>query len=160
MLSSRQIFFLGFLFCTAMLAIAGYFQFIEHYEPCPLCIIQRVLVLAVAVVMLLAVIHHPATMGVRIYSLLSLIFSVAGAVVSARHVWIQHLPADQVPMCGPGLSFMLDNYPLADVIKRVLTGSGECAEVVWTFLGLSIPAWTCVAFIFLALLSFSQLVRR
>lgn len=160
MLSSRQMFFLGFLFCTVMLAVAGYFQFIEHYEPCPLCIIQRLLVLAVGLLMLLAVIHNPGRTGIRIYSFLSFIFALAGVGVSARHVWIQNLPADQVPMCGPGLNFMLENYPIAEVLNKVLKGSGECAEVVWTFLGLSIPAWTGVAFIILALISLSQLLRK
>jgi disulfide bond formation protein DsbB len=72
-------------------------------------------------------------------------------IVSGRHVWIQNLPADQVPSCGPGLSYMFENFPLSKTIEAMLSGTGECADVLWTFLGLSIPAWTFVAFAALAI---------
>lgn len=158
--SSRSLFLLGFLLCASMLAVAGYFQFVDHLEPCPLCILQRVFTLIVGVVFLLAVLHNPRGWGIKFYGFLAGIVALIGAAISARHVWLQNLPEDQVPSCGPGLNFMLDNFPLNDAIKMVLSGSGECAEVLWTFMGLSIPAWTFIAFIFLAVLSLSQLFRR
>jgi len=143
-----------------MLGIAGYFQFVEHLEPCPLCILQRVFTLFVGVLMLVAVLHNPKQLGIRIYGLLIGLIALMGAGVSARHVWLQSLPEDQVPTCGPGLNFILDNFPLGDAVNMVMRGSGECAEVVWTFLGLSIPGWTFIAFISLAILSVSQLFRK
>ena len=158
--STRSLFFIGFLFCAAMLAVAGYFQFLEHLEPCPLCILQRVFVLFVAVVLLLAVLHNPRGWGIKVYAFLAGIIALGGAAISARHVWLQSLPEDQVPSCGPGLNFMLDNFPLNEAIDMVLRGSGECAEVLWTFMGLSIPAWTLIAFIGLAFMALSQLFRR
>lgn len=158
--SSRGLFLLGFLFCALMLAVAGYFQFVDHLEPCPLCILQRVFTLLVGVVLLLAVLHDPRGWGIKVYGFLAGMIALVGAAISTRHVWLQNLPEDQVPSCGPGLNFMLDSFPLNDVIQMVLIGSGECAEVLWKFMGLSIPAWTFIAFIALALLALSQLFRR
>jgi len=158
--SSRSLFLLGFIFCVSALAVAAYFQFIQHLEPCPLCILQRVFFALVAVILLLAILHNPRGWGIKVYGLLAGIIALIGAAISARHVWLQNLPADQVPSCGPGLNFMFDNFPLNEAINMVLRGSGECADVLWTFLGLSIPAWTFIAFIALALMTLAQLFRR
>ena len=159
MLSPRGLFLMGFLLCATMLGTAAYFQIVDHLEPCPLCILQRVFTLFVGVVMLLAVLHNPKGLGMRLYGLLAGIVALVGASISARHVWLQNLPADQVPSCGPGLNFMLDNFPLSDTINMVMRGSGECAEVLWTLMGLSIPAWTLVAFVLLMLLAWGQAFR-
>tara|TARA_R110002050_G_scaffold9504_1_gene33060 strand:- start:204091 stop:204525 length:435 start_codon:yes stop_codon:yes gene_type:complete len=143
-----------------MAGIAGYFQFVDNLEPCPLCILQRVFTMLVGLVLLIAVLHNPKTVGVRIYSFLAGLLALLGASISARHIWLQNLPEDQVPSCGPGLNFMLDNFPLSDTVNMVLRGSGECAEVLWTFIGISIPGWTLLAFISLATLSLIPLFRR
>lgn len=158
--STRNLFLLGFLFCLSAIAVAIYFQFMEHLEPCPLCILQRVFIAAVGLILLLATLHNPKSWGIKIYAFFAGIVALIGGAISARHVWLQNLPADQVPSCGPGLNFMLDNFPLSDAINMVLRGSGECADVLWTFLGLSIPAWTLIAFIGLAIMALSQLFRR
>lgn len=143
-----------------MLTVAAYFQVVDHLEPCPLCILQRVFTLLVGVIFLLSVLHNPSILGFRVYGFLAGTVALMGAAISARHVWLQNLPEDQVPTCGPGLNFMLDNFPLGEAIDMVLRGSGECAEVLWTFSGLSIPAWTFIAFISLALMSFAQVFRK
>jgi disulfide bond formation protein DsbB len=140
-----------------MLLVAGYFQFIEHLDPCPLCILQRLVVLAVGVVFLIGFIHGPQYGGRRFYGFLVSLFALIGGAISARHVWIQNLPVDQVPSCGPGLNFILDNFPLAEAVDMVLRGSGECAEVMWSLFGLTIPAWTLVAFVIMLLMGLSQL---
>ncbi len=157
---SRTVFVLGFLFCLSMLLVAGYFQFIEHLEPCPLCILQRIAILVIGLVFLLAAIHGPKTIGTRIYGSLIALFSLVGGSISAWHVRLQNLPEDQVPSCGPGLNFMLDNFPLTEAISMVLRGSGECAEVLWTFMGLSIPAWTLAAFVTLFLIGITKLFKK
>lgn len=159
-LSSRMFFLLGFLFCLSMLLVAGYFQFVEHFEPCPLCILQRVAILFIAVIFLFAAIQNPKISGIKIYSALLTLGALIGGGISAWHVHLQNLPADQVPSCGPGLNFMLGNFPLTEAISMVFKGSGECAEVLWTFWGLSIPAWTLVAFITIAILAISQFFRK
>jgi len=150
-LSPRLGFLLGFLFCASLLAVAAWFQFVEKLEPCPLCITQRIFVLAVGLLLLLAVIHQRLA---RLYGSLAGLLALGGAAVSARHVWIQNLPEDEVPDCGPGLSYVFKHFPLSETIRLLLSGTGECSEVLWTFLGLSIPAWTLVAFLGLAVWCF------
>lgn len=138
---------LGLLVSLALVGAALYMQYYEGLEPCPLCMVQRVLMILLALILLIALVHDPRrTRGRRIYGGLVAIAAGAGVAVSGRHVWLQSLPADRVPECGPGLEFMLRNFPLTQVVDMVLRGSGECAETVWTFLGLSIPGWTMLAF--------------
>jgi disulfide bond formation protein DsbB len=135
---------LGLVVCAGMMAFALYSQHVLGLEPCPLCIFQRVAVVGLGLVFLMAAIHSPGRLGRWIYAVLLLLVSLAGSAVSARHVWLQNLPPDQVPSCGPGLDFMLDTFPFTEVLNMVLSGSGECAEVSWSLLGLSMPAWTLI----------------
>jgi len=152
----RFYFLAGFLFCVGLLAAALYFQFSGGLEPCPLCVSQRIMVFAVALVMLVAVLHNPKRTGVKVYALLGFIMAVLGGTVSARHVWLQHLPPEEVPACGPGLEYMFQYFPLTDTLKAMLNGTGDCAKVDWTLLGLSMPAWVLICFSILALLSLAQ----
>lgn len=136
---------LGFLICAGLLAYAWYAQIVLKLEPCPLCIFQRVGVAAIGVGFLLAALHDPRRWGAAVYAVLIGLAALATIGVAARHIWIQHLPEGSVPACGATLDYMLDVFPLADVVRRVLTGSGECAKVTWTFLTLSMPAWVLMA---------------
>ncbi|MDE2219282.1 MAG: disulfide bond formation protein B [Gammaproteobacteria bacterium] len=145
MLTRRNLNLLGFLACVGLLGFAIYVQGVLKVEPCPLCIFQRVGVAACGVLFLLAWVHDPASWGARVYAALIMPAALATIGVAARHVWIQHLPDDAVPACGAGLGFLLQEFPLADVIRKVLTGSGECHQVNWVFLGLSMPAWVVLA---------------
>ena len=147
MSSTRKLLFSGFIFCLALLLASVYMQHVMDLEPCPLCIMQRVMVLITGIFFLIAAIHNPSKTGTRIYAGLISTSALLGAAISARHVWLQSLPADQVPSCGPGMGFIMNNFPLADALSLVLKGSGECAEVSWTFLSLSIPAWTLLTFL-------------
>jgi disulfide bond formation protein DsbB len=135
----------GFLVCMVLLGYALYAQYILQLEPCPLCIFQRVAVLAMAVVFLLAAVHNPGRSGTLIYSVLLAVAGFAGMAIAGRHVWLQNLPPEKVPACGPGLDFMLDAFPLFEVLEVVLTGSGECATIDWQFLGLSMPVWVLIS---------------
>ncbi|HSQ04433.1 MAG TPA: disulfide bond formation protein B, partial [Burkholderiales bacterium] len=130
---------------------ALYLQYVEHQEPCPLCIFQRIVFLAMMAVFIIAAIHGPRSAGAIVYSGLVAVFAVIGTAIATRHVWLQHLPAEQVPACGPGLEYLLKKMPLTDVLGKVLSGSGECAEVGWTFLGLSIAGWSLVWFVVLGI---------
>ena len=159
-LSLRGVFFVGALACATMMGVALYLQHQQGLEPCPLCILQRVLVSVTGVIMLLAALQNPADTGRRLYGVLLLIPGIAGIIVAGRHVWLQSLPADQVPECGPGLEYMLQAFPFQETLSMVFKGSGECAEVQWTFLSLSIPAWTLVIFIALSLFALSLLAAR
>ena len=101
------------------------------------------------VVFLIGALHGPRRVGAYVYSALLTIISLAGAGIATRHVWLQHLPKDKVPECGPGLGYMLDRFPLADAFAKIFRGSGECAEVGWKLLGLSIAEWSLVWFVLL-----------
>ncbi len=135
----------GFLTCTALMAYALYAQHQLMLEPCPLCILQRVAVIAIGAMFLFAALHNPAGRLRYLYMCLIGAASILGAIVAGRHVWLQNLPEDRVPACGPGLDYMLDNFPFREVLDMVFTGSGECATLDWQFLGLSMPAWVLVA---------------
>ena len=135
------------LFCAGLLAYAYYLQFHDDLDPCPLCIFQRVAFLATGLLFLAAAIQGPGRIGSRIYAVLISSAGLTGAGIAARHVWIQSLPPGQAPECGPGLDYMLEVFPLTDTLKMVFTGSGECAEVSWTFLGISMPAWALLNFL-------------
>lgn len=143
----RICFLLGFVACASLLGVGAYLQFVEELEPCPLCISQRLAILATGVVFLLAGLHNRRR---KVYAVVSVVTALSGASISARHVWLQHLPPEEVPECSPGLEYVFQHFPLADTIKLMLTGTGECAKVDWTLLGFSIPAWTLLAFLLLA----------
>lgn len=158
--SCRQTNFLIALLAATAMAFALYLQHGVGLEPCPLCVFQRVAVIAAGGIALLAALHGPQAGGQRVYAALTALAALAGVIVAGRHVWLQHLPADQVPACGPGLDYWLDALPLQEVVRQVFQGSGECAKVDWTWLGVSLPGWTLVLFCGLLLLAFWQLLRR
>ncbi|WP_444679295.1 disulfide bond formation protein B [Halomonas sp. E19] len=142
----------GLAFCTLMMLVALGLEHIGGLEPCPLCIFQRVAVLAAAAVFTIAAIHNPrGRVGAAIYGGLSLAAVIGGIGVAWRHLWLQSLPPDQVPSCGPGLDYMMDILPMRDVVAMVLSGSGECAEIDFLLLGISLPGWTLIGFLVLAL---------
>ncbi len=133
--------------CVALLGVGYYLQFHDGLEPCPLCIFQRIAYFAVAVLALIAGAHKPHFRGATIYAALIFLAAALGAGVAGRQVWLQHLPADRVPECGPGLDFLLEMYPLVETIRTVLRGSGDCAKVDWTMLSFSIAEWSLLCFI-------------
>jgi disulfide bond formation protein DsbB len=142
----------GFGIVVALMAYALYAQHVQGLDACPLCIFQRVGMIALGLVFLLAAIHGAGRLGSRVYLVLGLGAAIGGGAVSARHVYLQSLPADRVPACGPGLDYMLEAFPLLDAVRLVFEGSGECAVVNWSFLGLSMPAWVLLWFGLLAAL--------
>ena len=145
--SRRATYVLGFLVCAGLMAFALYLQYGLDLDPCPLCIFQRVAVIACGIVFLVAAIQNPGHRGAAFYAILTFVITGVGAALAAWHVWIQGQPKGSVPSCGMGLDYMLETMPLTDVISKVLKGSGECAEQGWLFLGLAIPSWTFVFFV-------------
>jgi disulfide bond formation protein DsbB len=154
------LFAVGAVLCAALMAAALYLQHGLRLDPCPLCIFQRIFVILLGVVMLVAAVHDPRGIGRPVYAGLMLLLSALGVVVAGRHVWLQHLPADQVPECGPGLEYMLEAFPLSEALSMVFRGSGECAEVQWTFLTLSIPEWTLIVFLGLVVFALYLMLTR
>jgi len=128
--------------------------------PCPLCVFQRMAVIALGIVFLVAALHNPVGRGNLVYAGLLAVAAATGAGVAGRHVWLQNLPADQVPSCGPGFDYIIDSFPLSDALKMIFTGSGECASIDWAFLGLSMPAWVLISIILVGSLGIWNNLRR
>lgn len=160
MIPTRAWFGLGALACALLLGSGYFLQYVQGQEPCPLCLVQRGFYYAFGAVFLAAALHDPRRAGAIAYSLAGLVLALGGAGVAARHVWLQHLPADQVPACGPDLFYMLENFPLVRTIEKLFVATGQCAEVNWRFLGLSIAEWSLGWFVVLAFLAAWILLSR
>lgn len=156
----RLFYLILFLYTGSLLGYGYYTQFYQGLEPCPLCIFQRVAYIGVMIFSLVGLVHGPTGIGMRIYSGLILTSAVTGGGIAAWQVRMQRLPPDELPACGPGLDYMLDVFPLTDAIRMAFTGSGECAEVVWTFMGLSMPEWSLICFTCIAAVSAVHMVRK
>jgi disulfide bond formation protein DsbB len=140
----RVLNFAGFAICAVLMGFALYAQHILLLDPCPLCVLQRVATISLGIVFLIAALHNPTSWARITYSVLVFLTAGGGAAVAGWHWRLQNLPPTEVPACGPGLDYMFDNFPVTEALSMVFKGSGECAEVVWNFLGLSMPAWVFV----------------
>ena len=139
---------------VGLIGYALFAQYVLGLQACPLCIFQRVAFIAGGLVFLVAGLHSPGGVSARVYGLLALAANVIGGGIAARHVYIQNLPADQVPPdCGAGLDYMLDVFGPLEAVRMVLTSAGECADINWQFLGLSMPGWALVWFVLLSALA-------
>jgi len=156
----RPINLAGFLFCAGLIAYALYAQFDLGLDPCPLCIFQRIGIIALGAVFLVAALHNPRGWGARVYAVLVAVAALATVAVAARQLYIQHLPPGAIPSCGAPLSMMMKFMPLTTVIRKVLTGSGECGIINWTFLGLAMPAWVLIWAVFLGTVGTITNARR
>ena len=159
-LTVRLTHLLIFIGCIGLILTALAFQEILGLHPCPLCITQRIFVVAVGLIALLAWLHNPTSISRRLYPASGVIAALLGAGFSARHMYLQSLPADQMPSCGPGLEYMFENFPVTQAFELLLRGDGHCGDVVWQLFGLSMPAWVLLAFLGLAGLNLWQLVRK
>lgn len=154
-LNYRTINLAGFVACFLLIASALVMQHVFELEPCPLCIFQRISFMVAGGLFLIGALFNPVSAGKRaLISGLNLLALATGIGLALRHIWLQNLPPSEVPSCGPGLDYMMEVLPFTSVVRQVLSGSGECAEISWAFLGLSIPWWTLFAYIGLAGLIF------
>jgi len=158
--SPRIFYSIIFAICASLLGFGLYLEHVVGLEPCPLCIFQRVAFIVIAVISLIGTIQNPKKLLERIYTGLILIASLCGAGIAGRQIWLQHLPEDKIPECGPGLEYMLDTFPFTDALRMILSGSGECAEVQWTFLSFSIAEWSIVCFSGLIIACLTMLIRQ
>lgn len=133
-----------------MLGYALYAQYGLGLEPCPLCIFQRITILALACVFLAAALQNPRGGGRYVYAGLVGLAALATAALAIRHLYIQSQPPGSIPSCGAPLGIMLQYSPLTEVVRKVLTGGGECSQVNWSFAGLAMPAWVLLAALVLA----------
>lgn len=159
-LSYRKINFTGFIFCVGLVAFAYYMQHIMLMEPCHLCMMQRLVFFVLTPLFLLAALHNPGRTGQRWYATFIIVFAILGISFASRQLWLQSLPADRVPACGPDLQYLLKTVPLLEVVKSVFQGSGECAQVHWRFLGLTIPGWSLISYVLLGGLGLKSFLKK
>jgi protein dithiol:quinone oxidoreductase len=137
---------LGLLACVGLMGYALYAQYVLGLAPCPLCIFQRIATILTGILFLIATLHNPRTTGARVYGALIGLAALGGVLISARHIWIQAQPPGTVAACGADLNYLMEIMPVTDVVTKVLTGSGECGQIDWTLLGLSMPWWVAISF--------------
>ncbi len=149
--SFRAQFLLGFLACAALLGYAIFLQLQQGLQPCPLCIFQRIAFAALGVLFLLGALQGPrSASGRRVYGVLAFAAAAAGIGIAGRHVWVQVMPRDAMSSCGPPLSFLSETMGPFEVLRTVLTGTADCGNIDWRFLGLSMPMWSLACFVALA----------
>ncbi|MDB2543733.1 disulfide bond formation protein B [Woeseiaceae bacterium] len=152
-ISIRTLYLMGFLSCILMMGYALYAEYQLLLTPCPLCVLQRIAVTFTGILFLLAALHNPNNFKRYIYTTLIFITSIAGAGVAGWHVYLQNLPIDKVPSCGPGFDYLVGNFPLGDALLLIFSGSGECASTDWSFMMLSMPTWVVICCLGLAALN-------
>ena len=136
---------LGLVACAGLMGYALFAQYVLGLAPCPLCIFQRIATILTGILFLIATLHNPRTTGARVYGALIGLAALGGVLISARHIWIQAQPPGTVAACGADLNYLMEIMPVTDVVTKVLTGSGECGQIDWTFLGLSMPWWVAIS---------------
>jgi disulfide bond formation protein DsbB len=142
---ARLVFAAIFAACAGLMAFGLYLQHVQNLEPCPLCIFQRYAFVLTGAVALVAALHGPGRVGQTVYGILVALAAGVGAGIAGRQIWLQHNPRLALD-CGPDLGYMLDAFPLSQVLPKIFQGEGDCAKVVWQFLGLSIPEWALLWF--------------
>ncbi|HUH36715.1 MAG TPA: disulfide bond formation protein B [Spongiibacteraceae bacterium] len=159
-LSNRSINSLIVVAVIGLMGYALYSQYVDGLEPCPLCMTQRIFYCLTGAIALLAALHNPRGWGARVYGVLIALSAAAGAAAAGRQVWLQHLPPDQVPACGPSLEYMLETFPFSHALKMLVLGDGNCALVDWVFLGLSMAEWSLLWLLALVAAGAVQALRR
>lgn len=136
-----------FLVTVATIGIALYMEHVMLLSPCGLCITQRVFFILCGLVCLASAIHNSTAHGQRIYAFSAASMCLFGSYFAGRQIWLQHLPEDLVPACGPGFAYIRDNFPFIELLDFLLVGDGNCAEVQFRFLGIfSIAEMSIIAF--------------
>jgi disulfide bond formation protein DsbB len=160
-ISSRQIYTLGFLFSIGLIAFSLYLQFYKGLEPCPLCVVQRFLIIVLGLLCGIGIFFTPVHRLARwSYAGLITLVALIGTGSAMRKVWLEHLPPDKIPPCGPGLQFMLEHLPLPKTIQLLFHGSAECSKVEWQFWGLALSEWTLIAFLVFVGLGIWQIYKK
>lgn len=158
--ATRTVFLLAFVAALGLIGAALYLEHVVGLEPCPLCHVQRFAVVLFAALCLLATLHNPQVLGQRIYAVFMLLAASLGIATASRQIWLQGLPEDQLPSCLPPLEFMLEAFPLQEIITKMLHGTADCAAVDWTLLGLNIAQLNVMSFSAMLLLSLYVLLRK
>lgn len=139
-----------FIYSVCLLLFAFLLQWQWHLDPCPLCILERMVLLLVILTQGVNLIHNPEKIGQKIYLSFSLVFSTLGLLLGARHLWLIYVAPKTVSGCSPQLYYLLKTIPFQEVLTMLLNGTGECTDP-YILLGLSLPNWTFLSFLLLVI---------
>jgi protein dithiol:quinone oxidoreductase len=154
LLVPRALFFSIFLCCAALMAYALFAQYVQHYEPCMLCMVQRVFMVLLGLTALIAALHNPKGSGWLVYGLIATVWATLGAYIAGRHVYLQTLPLDELEGgCSPTLNYVLNNYEWAKVFQTIFIREQDCGKIDWVFLGQSMPRWVLLWFVAMGVLT-------
>ena len=151
LITARLVFFITFIACASLMGYAYYAQYVLNYEPCMLCMVQRFFMICLGVTALIAALHNPGRNGVKIYGTIAVGFSLLGAYIAGRHVYLQGLPVAELEGCSPGLEYVLNNFDWLKVLRTVFIRDQDCGTIDWTFLGQSMPRWVLLWFVGMAI---------
>ena len=157
--SLRPLMLLGFIITASLFGTAMYMQHVMYLDPCPLCIVTRVIILILAVLFLINLLINPIKLGRRFSGILFTLTSLAGVIVSGRHSWLQIYPPESEGSCGPGLNHWIDNLPAQEVLQKVFKGTAECSAESLNIIGLTIPNWNLVFFLIFLFFSLRLLIK-
>lgn len=146
-ITGRKGYLIGFVVSFGLVGLALWIQTRYSLEPCPLCISQRIVFMALGSVFLFAAIVNKFP---KFFSVIQVLTAFGGAGVAIRHWWVQAHRDSMVADCGVGFDYMFENFPLKKALTLVFRGTGDCAAIDWTFLGLTIPQMSLMAFVGLA----------
>lgn len=159
MTNTRYLFFIVFSFICLILGTAFFLQHTLHLEPCPSCVLQRLVLMGIALILFIGALHNPQVWGRRFYSLVVMALSLYGMYLASHQVWLQQLPPIDLPPCGPSLSILWQHFPLKTFLSALFEASGQCGVVDWRWLGLSFAGWSLICFHLIELFAFSQFLR-
>ena len=159
-INRKRMSFLVFLTCALLLCFAFYLELVEGLDPCPLCTLQRACIAVGGSFALIASMHNPGRVGFLCYAVFQVLFFSIGGALAGRQIYLQSLPTDLVPSCGPDLDYLLEIFPIFEVLRMIILNDGSCAEVLWRFLGFSIPQWTILAFLLLTVMCLLQISNK
>ena len=153
----RRIWLFILLVCAGLLAFGMYLQHVVGLVPCPMCIVQRYVMVLMALVAVLGA-GLPGRKTALIAGSWLVLLGAGGAYVAARQTWLQWYPPEVVS-CGRDFYGMIETFPLQRAIPMIFKGGGDCSKVDWTFFGGSIANWSFVAFVGLGLLALATVLR-
>ncbi len=158
-LSIRFTYFIGFLLIAVLLGMAAYLEVYEGINPCPLCVLQRIVLIALGVIFFFAMVLKSNKIGQWIFGSMATLISLGGILLSGRQVWLQHMPQNGMGECGISLQYIFKIFPFTEAIQHVWKGGIECSQHDWEFLRLSLAEWSFIWFIVFFILSLVQLKR-
>ena len=153
MIHTRSLLLSIALACFGLIGVALYLQIGLDMLPCPLCVIQRYLFIAIGICCLVGAYSKP-----KLGTGLALAAALGGLYTAGKHLYI---------LANPGLSCGIDpvetflnKIPTATYLPFLFRADGLCEDALAPWFGLSIPQWSFLWFALFTLALAWVLIRR